>query len=63
MPTYDYLCLSCESVFDAYASVALRDAERACPACGSGPVKRKLNASFVAGTRGANGTPRPKGGG
>ncbi len=63
MPTYEYQCLGCETTFDAYASVALRDADRDCPQCGARRVKRCLNSSFYARATGRTGGSVSLGGG
>jgi putative FmdB family regulatory protein len=63
MPTYEYQCLSCETNFDAQASVALRDADRDCPQCGARRVRRLLNSSFYARASGGNGGSVALGGG
>lgn len=63
MPTYEYQCLSCETIFDAYASVALRDADHDCPQCGARRVKRRLNSSFHGRSIGGKGDSVPLGGG
>ena len=49
MPTYDYSCPACGSVFEAMRKFSERDEAIACPACGS-PVQRKVSAPvFMAG--------------
>ena len=56
MPTYEFQCLSCDTTFDAYAPVALRDADRDCPQCGARRVKRRLNLPFYARSSGNGGS-------
>ncbi|MBD3226247.1 MAG: zinc ribbon domain-containing protein [Caldithrix sp.] len=42
MPTYDYICTSCEHVFEVFQSITAEPV-KTCPKCGK-EVKRKIGA-------------------
>jgi putative FmdB family regulatory protein len=50
MPTYDYSCKSCDTVFEAVAKISDRDnvSSMECPSCGSKDIVRGLSAPMVA---------------
>jgi putative FmdB family regulatory protein len=43
MPTYDYICDSCQHEFEAYESIKA-DAQTACPTCREPKLRRKIGA-------------------
>jgi putative FmdB family regulatory protein len=43
MPTYDYICDSCNHEFEAFESIKA-EPQTVCPACGAPKLRRKLGA-------------------
>jgi len=52
MPTYDYLCEKCLTMFDVRASVSEYEhgLNVRCPACGSGRVRRTISPVSILGS-------------
>ncbi|WP_217914243.1 FmdB family zinc ribbon protein [Miltoncostaea marina] len=46
MPSYDLVCGSCDTAFEAFRQGFLRDEDRVCPTCGA-PEARQLFTGFV----------------
>ena len=61
MPIYEYRCGGCGKPFERY--VASTTGTAACPACGSGNVKRTLSLFAVKSDGGAVASSMPAGGG
>ncbi len=48
MPTYEYRCLECDTVFEQPAKMSEHETNRpACPACGSGNVEQVFSTFFA----------------
>ncbi len=43
MPTYEYLCESCEESFDKILPIARYQEPQDCPQCGEGPAKKIIS--------------------
>lgn len=52
MPFYDYICRECGKVFDRMVSMAHRNEDQVCPACGGTAVRKAVSSFNSAGTTG-----------
>jgi len=43
MPTYEYLCQACSTIYEERRAYAQADAASRCPECGSSRVRRRLS--------------------
>jgi putative FmdB family regulatory protein len=50
MPLYEYICNSCQHVFDEFSSIADRNlpTEKPCPSCGEMSVTQKVGVTPLA---------------
>lgn len=51
MPTYEYRCGKCGEAFEVVCSIAEREDEAVCPACGARDVKQVFGAISFSGHR------------
>jgi putative FmdB family regulatory protein len=54
MPIYEYKCLSCKAIFEAYRSIPHADIDVKCPKCGSQKTERLISRFFGKGTAGGS---------